>query len=218
MTDEATDPIQRAVAVLIMVVTVMGAGVAFLQTQAGDREAVAGRRAQEYSVRTLAALVGAGSMAGRRETNFDVSNDLYAQSIYLNATATRGGPAAGYAAALAEAYGRVSTGVAERAEGLLGSELGGAGFERFYLDQYVPTYAAVEYQKAFARERDGWGSKGSRYVTVITVFAVALPSRPDADGPLGGPAAVPDHGHRGGRGGGGMGTGHLGPARGPAPS
>jgi tetratricopeptide (TPR) repeat protein len=172
--DESADPVQRLVAILIMVVTLAGAGVAYLQIQAGDREGVANRRAEEYSVRTLTSLVAAGSASARREAATDVATDLLDQSIYLGATAGQGGPAAAYAAKLAAAFKDVSTSVSGEAKDVVGYDLAATDFGRFYVEQYVPTYEAIEYQKAFARERDAWGSKGGRYVTVITVFAVAL--------------------------------------------
>jgi hypothetical protein len=171
---EIADPLQRLVAVLIMVVTLIGAGVAFLQTQAGNRESVANRQAEAYAVRTLSSFVTAGRAFGQRDIALDLSNDPSAQSVYLDATAASGGPAAAYAAALSRAYEEVSTSAGADAREVLGYDLAPADFERFYVDQYRPTYAAIEYQKAYARERDGWGGKGSQYVTVITVLAVAL--------------------------------------------
>lgn len=42
--EESADPVQRLVAILIMVVTLAGAGAAYLQIQAGDREGVANQR------------------------------------------------------------------------------------------------------------------------------------------------------------------------------
>jgi hypothetical protein len=172
--EETTDATQRLVAILIMLVTLTGAGVAFLQTQAGDREAVANRTAEDYSVQTLSALVNAGRATGRRENATNLVGDLQAQSIYLGATAGQAGPAAGYAAALSKAYGDVSTTVAGAAKGVLGYGLASTDFERFYVDQYRPAYEAIEFQKAYARQRDGWGGKGGQYVAVITVLAVAL--------------------------------------------
>ncbi len=171
---ETTDPIQRLVAILIMVVTLMGAGVAFLQTQSGDREAAANRNAEDYSVRTLSALVDAGRATGGRESASNLVGDLQAQSVYLGATAGQAGPAAAYAAALSKAYQDVSASVGTEAKTVLGYDLASTDFERFYVDQYRPAYEAIEYQKAYARQRDGWGGKGGQYVAVLTVFAVAL--------------------------------------------
>ena len=172
--DETADPLQRLVAILIMAVTLIAAGVAFLQTQAGNRESVANRQAEAYSVQTLSSLVTAGRNYGQREIAIDLTNDFSEQSIHLGATARGGGPAAAYAAALSHAYHEVSTSIGAEAREVLGYDLAPAGFERFYVEQYRPSYAAIEYQKAYARERDEWGGKSGQYITVITVLAVAL--------------------------------------------
>lgn len=167
--------LERRVAVLIIAVTLFGAFVAFLQTQAGNREASADRRAQAASIDAMSAVVDSYRRFGRQDFVFDSSND---QDLFRQAYSRERGPAASYARALAAVYRDGSPALRSYMVKLFGSEyrLPDNQFDvfSFYEDELKGGYWNGELQKAHARERDDWGSKGKRYVTVITILALAL--------------------------------------------
>jgi tetratricopeptide (TPR) repeat protein len=168
-----TDPIQRLVAVLIIVVTLLAAVGAYLETEAGGRAATANRAAQEASVGTMAALVDAYRNLGARDATSSITSDLEGLRYSLGLPA--GDP---YAAALSQVYGETSRSVAPGLDRLFGRKYldrkSRFEYDRFFADQLRPGYLAAEHQQAAAIERDGWASKRGRYVAVITIFAVAL--------------------------------------------
>src|SRR5687768_6858938 len=105
VTEAATseDHHQRLVAVLIIVVTLLGAVVAFLQTQAGNREATADRNAQQASVATMSALVETTRRNAIESQTYDVSNDLDWEGFAFETVEGRQDEAVVFAGALGRA-------------------------------------------------------------------------------------------------------------------
>ena len=169
------DSLERSVAVVIITVTLVGAFVAFLQTQAGNRESSADRKAQVASVATMTSVVDATRKLGRHAFVVDASTD---QALLQQSYSAERGPARSYAAELAVVHGEGGPAVDAYMSKLFGSKYVGQGgvFNPFvfYEDEIKGGYWNGELQKAHARERDAWSSKGRRYVTVITIFALAL--------------------------------------------
>lgn len=169
---------QRLVAVLIIVITLMGAIVAFLQTQAGNRESTADRNAQAASIATMGALVETTRRDAIEGFSYDVSNDLDWAGFALETVEQRGAASAPFAGALGRANRAAARQLAAFRASLFDAEyrLPGNKFDTvsFLEDEWKPFYSASERQKAYGAERDGWSGKSDRYVTVITVFAVAL--------------------------------------------
>jgi tetratricopeptide (TPR) repeat protein len=167
--DESSVPpeerLQRLVAVLIMVVTLLGAVFAFLQTTASNRTAQATRRAD-------AAAVGAMAQVATAASHISAEDRLWALA-YEDAVTGFSLLASGDEAAAAAHF-------ASRDVLLAHSDLAAyqtaAGLDRarFVEDALAPSYRAAEYQKAYAAERDGWGAKGGAFVAMVTVLAVAL--------------------------------------------
>ncbi len=174
--EEHHEPIQAVVAVLIMVVTLLAAVAAYLQTQAGTREARANRAAQEAAVENMSSLVESSRNFSERYSTAGPAIDLGSLGFYLGAES---GP---YAAALASAYAHASQVAQTNANELFGAHYvtkdvnGGSLFDfgQFFEDQQKDGLRAAQVQKAESRERGDWASKRGRYITVITIFAVAL--------------------------------------------
>lgn len=174
------DPLQRVVAVLIIVVTLLGAVVAFLQTQAGNRESASSRAAQAAAVDATATLVEANRRSGLQAIAADVWGDEVWKGYYSFASAEKGptGEPDPFAVAQSQAVNAAAREIQRYTSAIFGpryvGEKNAFDIARFYEDQYESGYRVAEWRKAHERERDGWSSKGSRYITVITVYAVAL--------------------------------------------
>lgn len=167
--DEAVEPpgegLQRRVAVLIMVVTLVGAVFAFLQTTASNRTAAATRRADTAAVEAMARVATAGGHISSEDRLWALAYENAAIGFSLASSGDEAAAAAYFAAR----------------DALLGhSDLaayqipGGVDRARFVEETLAPSYRAAEYQKAYAAERDGWGAKGGAFVALVTVLAVAL--------------------------------------------
>ena len=166
---------QRLVAVLIMVVTLLGAVFAFLQTQAGNRESSANRSAQAAAIQATTDIVDGNRAINQDDLAWELQDDQGWFRFYLEDDT---GPAASFARALARAYDAAQRdlkdlSVVERT-GTYKLPDDEIDWARFYEDQYRASYSSTEFQRAHAEERDGWSAKGSQYVTVITVLAMAL--------------------------------------------
>src|SRR5688572_16288173 len=96
--------LQRAVAVLIMAVTLIGAVFAFLQTQSGNREARAAREAQAASVDATAEVIDGRRAISRNALAWELKNDNGWLAIYYGEVV---GAAAPYAEALASVHSEV---------------------------------------------------------------------------------------------------------------
>ncbi len=176
--DEATeDWIQRMAAGLVMTVTLMAAVFAFLQSQTGNRETSSERRSQEAAVRTMGYLVEGNRLINQERATYQASNDHGWLAYYLGETAFQGGVGSDYANALSKAhtssYGTMA-GYTKSSQKKYLLASGAVDWNRFDVDQFRSSYLAAEYAKAHARQRDSWGSKGARYVTAITLLALAL--------------------------------------------
>jgi tetratricopeptide (TPR) repeat protein len=175
--DEGSSAWQKLVAVLIMVVTLIGAVFAFLETQAGNRENTAARDAQFASVRA-----GAASNDGLREINREYTaselhddesflSDLYSYVVDPEVEPFAGALSESHGAAMDELATHSITAGTDTYD--LPDDLG-VDWARFNEEKFRPYYAAAEYDKAHQAERDGWSDKSSQLVTAITVLAVAL--------------------------------------------
>jgi tetratricopeptide (TPR) repeat protein len=157
----------RWVAVLIMVVTLLGAVFTFLQTSTSNRAAAAARRADAAAVEAAGEAVRA---AERTSAQWRVWTLFLEESSLTVSLAGSGAEGAGalaqgsYAAALATA-----SFVGFNLTGEFGEE-----WQRLFEQTWGAVTRAGEYQKAYAGERSAWGAKGGQYVAVITILAVAL--------------------------------------------
>ena len=171
------DGAQRLVAVLVILVTLLGAVFAFLHTQAGSREASAGRQSQASSIEAMSRSVAAERQKARNRLAYELSTDQDWLGYDLGAAAQNAGPEAAYLRALAHAHDAASKEAARHAPVLADEKYstnGSVDWTRFDEEQQRAAYSAAQFQKAYANQRDGWSRKSSEYVTVITVFAVSL--------------------------------------------
>jgi tetratricopeptide (TPR) repeat protein len=173
----AEDGAQRLVAILVILVTLLGAVFAFLHTQAGSREASAARESQASSIQAMSHTIAAERRKARNNLAYELSTDQDWLGYSLGEAAQAGGEAAAYLRALARAHDAASKEAARHAPVLADetfSTNGGVDWTRFDEEQQRTAYGAAQFEKAYAEQREGWSRKSSEYVTVITVFAVSL--------------------------------------------
>ncbi len=169
-----SDRVSSMVAVLIMIVSLLAAGFAYLDSQARNRAASAARRGEAAGVDVLRETGIREHEISQELIVYGYGNDLGWISVSLGVTGEAGSV---YAAALGEAYTAART-QAETFSGILGSEYqsedGTIQWSRFVEESRRPAYRAVELQKAHADVAAGWGAKSSKYVAIITILAAAL--------------------------------------------
>lgn len=163
--------LQRLVAVLIMVVTLLGAVFAFLQNAVGNRAARATRQSDIAAVEALAGLSRALNLISGENTIWDLAQAEGAEAESLLAAGGAEATALGWGS---DAARYVLLGYTDLAGPQYQMAEGEADRARFAQESLAPAYRAAEYQKAYAAQRDGWGAKGGVFVVVITVLAVAL--------------------------------------------
>ncbi len=176
--EESSDSTKTAVAVMIMIVTLLGTVFAFLQSQANNEEARAAREAQNSSLMSMVAVNEAGRSIGRDNLAYGLWNDHEWLRYSYDLTASVGGPSASYARLVSEVEGAVSEELKQYSEMLVDEEYtledGTYDYVLFYERLYAPSYSAAEYNQQYATQRDAWGGKADAFVAVITVLAVAL--------------------------------------------
>lgn len=174
MSVDRGDRLPAVIAVLIMTVSLVAAGFAYLQTQADNRVATAGRRAEAESVRVLGQLTIQERESAHQFTLFGYANDLGWFSAELDAIGASG---LEYASDLGAAYSQAFA-HSSSFSSVIGSEYqrsdGAVEWGRFVEEQRRPVYLASETQKAEGAVADAWREKGGGYVAVITVLAAAL--------------------------------------------
>ena len=170
--DRATQHFNAIAVTLIAIVTLLSAVAAFLQNDASNRQSSAVRDVQRYAAAQLAAALQA-----QQAQNFDAAvqqdwlNLAYARSLLDSsdeADAARAGQlaelmrlTAGFSAMLQAPY--------------LDDPIDGSiDLPRYYADQeYEPTYWQQR-REAMSLINEAWNSKSATYVTILTLFAVAL--------------------------------------------
>jgi hypothetical protein len=173
------------VAVLIMVTTLLGVTVAFLQTHASVQEDRAARDAEVYAIQTMGAIVQNGYVS-------DYQAGLVYDSISLEqlALARQFGQltaAQQDESDLAAQYEREAGRLEAMREALVPYSIllsdpryapqGGSIVPNLQLwaeDTMAPALELLAKQNAAVEERDSWGAKAGRYVSIITLSAVAL--------------------------------------------
>lgn len=176
--EESSDSTKTAVAVMIMIVTLLGTVFAFLQSQANNEEARAAREAQNASLQSMVSVNEAGRSIGRDNLAYGLWNDHEWLRYSYDLTASTGGPSATYARLVSEVEGAVSAELKQYSVMLededYALEDGTYDYALFYERLYAPSYEAAEYNQQYATQRDAWGGKADAFVAVITVLAVAL--------------------------------------------
>lgn len=176
---------EYVVAVLIMVTTLLGVTVAFLQTHASVQEDRAARAAEVYAIQMMAEIVQNGYRS-------DYQAGLVYDSISLGqlALARQFGQLVAWqqgegelAAEYEHEAGRLEAmREALRPHSILLSDpryapqddSGVPNLQLWADDGLAPVLSLLAQQNASVEERDAWGAKASRYVSIITLSAVAL--------------------------------------------
>ena len=157
----------RWVAVLIMVVTLLAAVFTFLQNAASNRAFAAARRSDASAVEAQGEAVRAAEHLSAQWRLWTLFLEESQITISLAGSGVEG------AGALAQ--GSFASAMATAS--FAGFDLMGE-FDEEWAALFGRTWSAVtragEFQKAYAAERGAWGTKGSQFVAVVTVLAVAL--------------------------------------------
>lgn len=157
----------RWVAVLIMVVTLLGAVFTFLQNAASNRAFAAARRSDAAAVEAEGAAVRAAERIGAQWRIWTLFLEESQVAMSLLGSGDDG------AAALAQGSWAEAMAIGSFAgfdlEGRFGEE-----YQRLFEETWASVTRAGELEKAYAAERSSWGAKSGQYVAVVTVLAVAL--------------------------------------------
>lgn len=172
----ASDAMKRAIATMVMTITLVGTIFAFLQSQANNMEARAARHSSSASLESMASVIQAGTVIGRDHLAYNLATDhVYLQFEYVDGEEV---PTNAYTRALskveesvADQYRRFSEVTTNPRYKKL--ELG-EDYLVFQQDQYEASYEETQFAKQYAVERDGWFRKGDTYIAVITVLAFGL--------------------------------------------
>jgi tetratricopeptide (TPR) repeat protein len=171
--ERATQRFNAIAVTLIALVTLLSAVAAFLQNDAANRQSAAVRDVQRYAAAQLAA-----ALQSQQAQNFDAAvqrdwlNLAYEHSLLLG-TGTE--IDAARAEHLAEIMRLTASFSLLLQEPYLSDPIEGAiDLPRYYADQeYDPTYWQQR-REAASLVNEAWNTKAATYVTVLTLFAVAL--------------------------------------------
>ena len=173
------------VAVLIMVTTVLGVTVAFLQTHASVQEDRAARAAEVYAIQTMGELVQNGYISDYQAGLLYDSISLQQLALarqFGQLTASQQGESelaaeyeheAGRLEAMREALVPYSILLSDPRYAPQGDSIV-PNLQLWAEDVMAPALELLAQQNASADERDAWGAKAGRYVSIITLSAVAL--------------------------------------------
>ena len=171
--DRATRRFNAITVTLIAIVTLLSAVAAFLQNDASNRQSSAVRDVQRYAAAQLSA-----ALQSQQALNFDATvqrdwlNLAYERSLLLDSGTAADAVRAEHLAELM----RLTTGFSPMLqEPYLNDPLEGViDLPRYYADQeYEPTYWEQR-REAASLINEAWNKKAATYVTVLTLFAVAL--------------------------------------------
>jgi tetratricopeptide (TPR) repeat protein len=171
--DRATHRFNAITVTLIAIVTLLTAVAAFLQNDAANRQSSAARDVQRYAASQLSA-----ALQSQQAQNFDIDvqrnwlNLAYERSLLLDSSAAADTTRADQLAELM----RLTAGFSPMLQVpyLSNPITGSIDLPRYYADQeYEPTYWQQR-REAASLINDAWNSKSATYVTVLTLFAVAL--------------------------------------------
>jgi hypothetical protein len=173
------------VAVLIMATTLFGVAVAFLQSHASYREDRAARGAEVYAIEMMAEIVQNGYRsdyeAGLVYDSISLDQLALARQ-FAQLTAWQRGESE-----LAAEYEHEAGRLEAMKEALVPHSIlfsdpryapqddsGVPNLQLWATDGLAPVVELLEQQNASVEERDAWGGKADRYVSIITLSAVAL--------------------------------------------
>jgi tetratricopeptide (TPR) repeat protein len=171
--DRATRRFNAVAVTLIAIVTLLSAVAAFLQNDAANRQSSAARDVQRYAASQLSA-----ALQSQQAQNFDAAvqrdwlNLAYDRSLLLDSGTVTDTVRADQLAELM----RLTAGFSPMLQAPYLSDPidGSIDLPRYYGDQeYEPTYWQQR-REAASLVNDVWNTKSSTYVTVLTLFAVAL--------------------------------------------
>jgi len=176
---------EYVVALLIMVATLLGVTVAFLHTHASLQEDRAARAAEVYAIQTMGELVQNGYVSDYQAGllyDYVSLGQLGLARQFGQLTAAQQGESelaaeyeqeAGRLEAMSEALVPYSILLSDPRYAPQGDSIV-PNLQLWADDTMAPALELLAQQNASVEERDAWGAKADRYVSIITLSAVAL--------------------------------------------
>ena len=176
---------EYVVAVLMMVATLLGVTVAFLQTHASVQEDRAARAAEVYAIQTMGELVQNGYVSDYQAGllyDYVSLGQLGLARQFGQLTAAQQGESelaaeyeqeAGRLEAMRDALLPFSILLSDPRYAPQGDSIV-PNLQLWADDTMAPVLELLAQQNASVEERDAWGAKADRYVSIITLSAVAL--------------------------------------------
>ncbi|MCA0458785.1 MAG: hypothetical protein LCI00_32845 [Chloroflexi bacterium] len=162
---------KKVLAILIALVTVIATGIAFLQSDAGNRDDRAGRDATRLAIELVSRRVN-----GETRVNFDYDEayQKYVEMGTLALAAENRGDSAGSARyeLLQESFLKLSPIMQPP---YFDIETGEMDYNRYVADVYLTDVIRMNEQyTAAAAVKDAWDTKANTYIVHLTILAVAL--------------------------------------------
>jgi len=176
---------QYLVAVLIMAATLLGVTVAFLHSHASLQEDRAARDAEVYAIQTMGEIVQSGYSSDYEAGLVYDSISLYQLALarqFGQLTAMQQGDTdlaadfeheAGRLEAMRDALLPYSILLSDPRYAPQGESIV-PNLQLWAEDVMAPAWELLAQQNAAVEERDAWGAKADRYVSIITLSAVGL--------------------------------------------
>ena len=172
----ASDAMKRAIATMVMTITLIGTVFAFLQSRANNMEARAARHSSSASLESMASVIEAGNVIGRNNLAYNLATDHL--NLEFGWESGDGTPPNAYTRSLSEVESSVAAEYHQFSALTTDPKYKKLDLGQDYLvfreDQYESSYEETEFAKQYAVERDEWFRKGDTYIAVITVLAFAL--------------------------------------------
>ncbi|MCJ7621416.1 MAG: hypothetical protein MUP64_14490 [Anaerolineae bacterium] len=176
---------EYVVALLIMAATLLGVTVAFLHTHASLQEDRAARAAEVYAIQTMGEIVQNGYVSDYQAGLVYDYASLYQLALarqFGQLTAAQQGESdlaaeyeheAGRLEAMRDALLPFSILLSDPRYAPQGDSIV-PNLQLWADDTMAPVLELLAQQNASVEERDAWGAKADRYVSIITLSAVAL--------------------------------------------
>lgn len=174
--EERPTSLQRWVAVVIMVVTVLAAGTALLERQAATDQAHADRKARIAATQAIRAGVDWRTVLG--EVDALAPGAPGYTTLAEKLSGRHDSNRTEWTLALSEAYQHATGSLQGLRNDFFGKRFvqadGRFDYEAFNVAYLAPSVEIDELRSAYARERTGWATKRGFYIADLTTFAVAL--------------------------------------------
>lgn len=178
------DFFQDVVAVLIMLTTMFGGLVAYLETDASTRADRADRRSQVYAIQAMGERLRATQGNNYDVQVYAIANGLDQRAVEAMGRAGAMGRVPGMSASVAEHQDVAARWEAARdrirslspllADMRYQPSEDVIRFDQYFEESLVKARSKAEWQRAMTQQAEAWETKARGYLSIITILAVAL--------------------------------------------